>query len=173
MTMLSNKEKLFLAGLQKAMRGFVAADIGKLARADLKAIEEAAGGKKKLADADRILADAKKTAAKLIDEVKAEGLRFSRAAMDGVATAKAALENTKHELTVSKDNLDAQVEAAKLKSLKLESVVLALQSRETAANDRAVHLDRKEKELVSREKQATEREAEIKRFDDWQATAPV
>jgi uncharacterized protein (DUF3084 family) len=171
--MLSNKDKLFLAGLQEAMREFVAADIGKVARADLKKLEEAVGGRKKLEDADKILADAGMAAIKHVDKVKAEGVKFSQAAMDKIASMEADLENTKQELAVSKDKLDAQVKSTKLKAQGLENAAFALQSRETAANDRTAHLDCMEKELVSREKGVKEREVEVQRIKEWQAAAPV
>lgn len=170
---MNNKDKLFLASLQETFKEFVAADIGKAARADLKAIQEAAGGKKKLDGIDAKMALAEKEYDRIVRSGWEESRRLVRLANDKIAAAKANLENAEQKLTVEKDNLDAQVKATKLKAIEFEETVLALQSRETAANDRTVHLDRMEKDLVTREKGVAEREVEIHRFDEWRAAAPV
>lgn len=68
---MNNKHKLFMAALQEDMREFLKADIGKVARADLKAIEKAEGGKKKLDQAAKVLADADVEAKKIVADARA------------------------------------------------------------------------------------------------------
>ena len=146
---------------------------GKMAKLEQEKLLKLIGDKKRLDGIDAKMATAEREYARIVRSGDEESRRLVRLANDKIAAAKANLENAERESSVTKDRLDAQVEATKLKALELENDALALQSRETAANDRTAHLHRMERELVTREKAVAEREVEVKRFDAWRAAAPA
>ena len=102
-----------------------------------------------------------------------ESRRLVRLANDKTASEKADFEKAKKAFVVSRDQLEWKIKDSIFKKMEVETAALQLQSRETAANDRTAHLDRMEKDLVAREKNIVEREAETRRIKEWRDSAPV
>lgn len=151
---MSNKEKLFLAGLQESMKEFVKVDIGKTARADLKALENAAGGAKKLADADNILADAKRQGDDLIAKGRTAVAEMLRTAEAEIKTAQAAINSQKQRLENSWGEYDKARDILAAKDRKHEVGATVLMEGE-ADHDRSVAA------VVVRENKALDREKEV------------
>ena len=170
---MNNKEMIFLAGLQKSLREFVSTDVGKAAKADLIALEKAAGGKKKLDEADKILSNAKKAYDKNVSDGKVEANRISRAAADEITATRKALSQNALEIAKETTNLADQRQMITQKDLELKNVSRALKRQEESLKGRDADLNRRETEVSVREAGASAREAEIKRFDDWRITAPA
>lgn len=170
---MNNKEMIFLAGLQKSLREFVSTDVGKAAKADLIALEKAAGGKKKLDEADKILSNAKKAYDKNVSDGKVEANRISRAAADETRKATEVLAEAQLAVTVVENEAKKQKEANSLKATALENVSFAFRRRDEVLKEREIEAGRRETEVSVRETKASAREAEIKRFDDWRITAPA
>ena len=146
---------------------------GKMAKLEQEKLLKLIGDKKRLDGIDAKMAAAEKEYDRIVRSGWEESRRLVRIANDKIAAAKANLENAEQELSVAKDKFDAKDKATKLKALELENTALALQSRETAANDRTAHLERMEKDLVTREKNIVEREVETRRIKEWRDSAPV
>lgn len=135
--------------------------------------EKIAGGKRKIEQADKVLADAHIEAEEVVGKAKADGVILSRAAADEIKAGTAALDERRGNLDTLQTSLDGQRKNQALKSQELEDAATVLEDRKTAADTRDGTLDRRESEVGRREKDATIREAEIKRFDDWRAAAPA
>ena len=137
------------------------------------ALGKAAGGKRKLEQADRILVNAHTEAGRLVAAAEREGVRLSREAADDIKTSTAALDERRGQLDSIQQGFNEQRDAIAVSNGKIKTAELALKKREAAASSYGLDLDSREMEVARRERAASLREAEIKRFDDWRATAPA
>ena len=160
--------------LAKVLKGGKAAkEFRVLVASEREGLERAAGGKRKLEQADKVLAEAE---AKYVEEVakgQEEGFRYAREAADKIKAGTAALARRQETLDALQISLDERRDALGGKSKELEDAALAVKARETVITRRGEVLDDREAKLTAREGRATRRETEIKRFDDWRAAAPA
>ena len=136
-------------------------------------LEKARGGVRKLEQVDKVLADAEAAYTKRVTEGAAEAARLRRVAEAETAKARAALREEAGRLAEKKDSLDKLRDVLMVEEQETNDAVLALDAREQAADDRDQGLSNRVSAIAAREKIATAREVEIKRFDDWRATAPA
>lgn len=169
---MNNKDKIFLASLQETLKEFVNADIGKAAKADLKATVTAAGGAKKLAEADKVLEVAHAERDKIVGLANREAASQLLATEQVLNTQKAALDERERVIDGRMSGANTLRDSLALKSQQLENAVAAVKAREDAAVVRDGALDMRESQVASREASATSREADILAFDNWRATAP-
>lgn len=170
---MNNKTMLFMAEFHEAMLEFISMDVGKSVKADLKAIRDAHGGAKKLAEADRILADANKVYDERVAAGNEEASRAVRMADDEIKGEVQALEKKEAGLAKLKDDLSRQNAAVVQEARQLKDAALAFKARARIADEQDADIERRVSTVIAREATATRREAEIKRFDDWRATAPA
>ena len=142
-------------------------------RSEREALEKAAGGKRKLAEADKVLADAGAAAEKIIGEAVEKTGALSRAAAVDIKAGTAALTKRQAELNVLQTTLDDLRFSLSVKKQETDDAAAALKVRGTAVTRRGEALNDREARVTAREGRATKREVEIKRFDDWRATAPA
>ncbi len=170
---MNNKDKIFLASLQETLKEFVKGDIGAAARADLKALEKGTGGKKRLDQADKILAEAEAHYAERIADGDREVNKLMSVAAAEIKTARAALDLEKSQLDSGVAQLDKQRGDLSKRQQKFDETATALGDREETAAEYEDVVKSRENAVAVREANATQREAEIKRFDDWRAAAPA
>lgn len=142
-------------------------------RKEREALEKVAGGKKKLAEVDKVLADARTKAGQAITAGEAEGVRLTRAAAGDILARRAALNDREAGLDTQKVNLSARKDDLDARQLRLDGGLDELVTRAATADERDGTLNGRETAVAARESRATAREAEIKRFDDWRAAAPA
>lgn len=142
----------------------------------LKAVEEyerAAGGKKKLDEADKILADARKMYDKRISEAQKAAQRLIEEAQERIAAGVAANEIKAQELTEATIDLNVQRKDLAMKVHELDNAVAAVKRREQAANERDSALNGREFEVARREREVSAREDAAARFSEWASQRPA
>lgn len=137
------------------------------------ALEKAVGGKKTLEQADKVLADARSSAEKIVGEAVERAAVLALTAAGKIKAGTAALAGRQAELDALQTSIDEQRTALAIKATANEDAALVLDAREKAADISDGELTRRESAVTGRETRATAREAEIKRFDAWRATAPA
>ena len=170
---MNNKDKLFLASLQETMKEFVKADIGKAARADLMALEKAAGGAKRLAEADKVLAKAQANAAKIVETAETAAATRLIATDAEQETIRVRLVDREKELFKHTLDLKQMEIMVNSRVKELDAATRALKAREKAADERDMTLDRREASLTTRDAKISAREAKAKRTTEWEAQRPV
>jgi len=156
--------------LAAALKGGKAA---KEFRREREALEKAAGGKKRLEQADKVLADARAAAEKIVGEAVEKAGVLGRAAAGKIKAGTAALDERQHKLSALETSLNALRASLGVKAQEAEDEATAFAELKTAADAFGGELTRRESAVAARETRATAREAEIKRFDAWRATAPA
>ena len=156
--------------LATALKGGKAA---KEFRSEREALEKAAGGKKKLEQADKVLADARAAAEKMAGEAVEKTDILSLTAAGKIKAGAAALDERDRHLAALALNINKREDALGVKAQELEDATQTFKAHETGADERERSLDHRESKVGTRELNATRREVEIKRFDDWRATAPA
>lgn len=156
--------------LAAALKGGKAA---KEFRSEREALEKAAGGKKRLEQADKVLTDARTEAEKIVGAAEEKTGVLRRSAAGKIKAGTAALDGRQAELDALKTSLDALRASLGVKSQEADDAAKALDAREKSADIRDGEFTRRESAVSARETRATAREAEIQRFDAWRATAPA
>ena len=170
---MNNKDLVFLAGLQESMREFVALDKGKVVkemRAESKALEKAAGGAKKLAEAGKVLADAEGRAEQIVAAAKDAAEPILRAAEKVRVEVLAERDKMKTEILDKQHDLGVAQSALVSRSQRVDTDIATLSKRETAVSNAesenkvmAQTLENERNRLSEREK---ELDARSQRFKD-------
>lgn len=169
---MNNKHALFLAELQKDMAEFVKADIGKAARADLKALEKAAGGKQKLDKADEILAGAREEAKQIVANAKAEAEGVLSDADRKIALITAEQNNAQAEIRKNKADIAEVWREIELERADFFEKGKELADRKTAVAAREADVAKKENGLAKWEQQLDERQRILDAKDKYYREAP-
>lgn len=135
--------------------------------------EKIAGGKKKLAQADKVLADAKATAKAVARDGGREAARLIADAGGAINQTKADLTERARVLDNDRSKLDQRKEALDEQDRSGIRKREAVKKREVDAEARQMEQDARDSELRTRETKADVREAEIAKFDAWRAAAPA
>lgn len=137
------------------------------------ALEKAAGGAKKLAEAEKVFAEANDEAAKIIVKAQTEAGERLLVADDVFKTEKVFLDFEKRQLDKQKGDLETQKEGLRVKTQELKDALVDIKGREKAADERDIKLDRREVALTTRDANVSAREAKAKRHDEWEAQRPA
>ena len=170
---MNNKEKIFLASLQETLKEFIKGDIGKAAKADLASLEKAVGGKKTLDRADKILVEVEQSRVKILADADKKALKIINDAVAEMETLSAALESDRKRLVAQESTQAKAAEALAVEAQELDGAMKAFKDRVKEVDDRFDTVVRDEGAVRAREDNATLREAEIKRKDDYYAGAPA
>ena len=169
---MNNKDKLFLANLQVALKEFTATDIGKTAKADLAALEKAAGGKKKLDEADRVLQEALTEASRLVAEggaqVQSEREEFHRSR----EVVNAASDEERRQLEASRAANDKWSDDLASDKVELEAAMATWRAGKLVLDVRERELDGRTIDIDARDTKVTAREDAVKTREDYYASAP-
>lgn len=177
MTMtLSNKQIVALERETRSREELVKAirsDQGKEFEKQRKALEKAVGGKKKLDDADQVLAAAKKAYDKQVSKAKADATKIIDKAHAAIAVLESDFAEQQRELLGQQAHFDRQKKAHRLKASELENAALAVKGREEAASQERIELDIRESEIRALEESVRERESKADRLDQWAKARPA
>lgn len=156
--------------LVAALKGGTAA---KEFRQEREALVKAVGGKKMIDRADWILGEAHTKSAKIIGDAQETANEITLDAKVEIKKGEGILVEKNQRLIDLETNLDTQRQVLSEREKHIGEARHSLESRKTAADDLDQKLSRRETDVGTREVQVKAREAEIKRFDDWRASAPV
>ena len=170
---MSNKEQLLWARALAQQKEFMKMDVGKAAEKTLKAIEVANGGAKKLAEADKVLSEARAKADALLASAEQQSAVWSSA-------AKVTIEVRERESVAQQENLLDQGTKMLIAEKALDGRMKDLADKASAQDARLIKLDDYEHRLIAsaadvsrREVQVEQREAEVadklRRFKEWAA----
>ena len=146
---------------------------GKEYMKQVKLLENAAGGAKKLAKADKVLDMARLEAAKITAEADTAAIMRMHAADDEIEAAKAELEEERRVFGNQRAQVNGRAKAQKLKSGEIADAERGQKGREGELAMRESEVAARESKATAREKAAATREAEIKRKDAYYAGAPA
>ena len=142
-------------------------------RKEREAMEKAAGGARKLAEAEKVLAGANAEGHKIVAKAMAAASAHRINADGDIKAMKAELAERRQDLDERHARLNDMKAGLDATATALKNDLIDLKARAKAADERAVSFDRREANVATREANAERREAEIKRFDAWRATAPA
>lgn len=174
--MLSNKDRVLFGRLATSMEACAREDKSKAAkelRKETAAWEKAVGGKQKLDEAAAILVAAFEQRTAILAEGAEEVREMIRKANDRFEAAKADIDAEEQGLLTQRTRLGILANELKDKERALADSDKALALSEAAVEERDAEQDRRDAGLNTRDIENTRREAEIKRFDAWRATAPA
>lgn len=136
------------------------------------ALEKSVGGAKRIAEAENILGAANVERLEIIAAGKTVVDDMLHIAEEQISAGKDALDERERVSTAAQISNSQMRESLAVKSQELEDANLALQAREDEAVDRDTGFEQRESKVYYRERNATAREADIKRYDDWRLLAP-
>lgn len=173
---MSNREIIALerqARAQEALAKAIKTDAGKAFSKERELIEKAQGGKKKLAQAEKVLAAAESRAAEIVAEAQVNAAAVARLTQEEIDAVQHRLADEEQRLKAVEASQAARTGTLNDREIELQQVAEALKERETAVEARESETLRRESKVTAREKQAEARETEIKRFEAWRAAAPA
>ena len=167
---MNNKQMLFWVEAHESLMEFLAMDVGKSVKAELKAIREANGGAKKLAEADRVLAAAKKVYDERVAAGNEEARRAVRIADDMSKGVLADIKKKEAGLAKLKDDLSRQSIAATERARQYKNAAKLLDVRENAVREGAADNEALKRRLDATATRLTrldqELDARAKRFKE-------
>lgn len=173
---MSNREITALEREAKSREDLARAiksDKGKEYLREREALEKAAGGKKKLDDAARILVDAQKAYDNRIAEAETKAKEILEGANVKIQQAIAENAEKARVLANVEAGLDRDRAAHTLKVQELNNAVLAVKERETRTEAREMELSQREADIAMRERAVEARENKADELDRWANARPV